>query len=171
MTDPEIRLLQALFIRENVYPQALVTGFYGSFTEAAVKRFNGKYRLVPQDSPEYGVAGTSTRPKLNERYAILFPATPGTVSLDKNLVRGMRDPDVIILQRLLNRDSETRVAAAGPGSPGNETDSFGSLTEDAVRRFQVKNGIVNSGTPTTTGFGRAGPRTRAELNRRYGIQP
>ena len=171
MTDPEIRLLQILLIREEVYPQALVTGFYWSLTEAAVKRFNDKYDLVPQDSPEYGAAGTSTRPKLNERYAMLFPTTPGAMSLNKNLVRGMRDPDVRTLQQFLNRDSETRVAASGPGSPGNETDSFGSLTEGAVKRFQVKHGIVSSGTPTTTGFGRAGPRTRAELNLRYGIQP
>ena len=41
---------------------------------------------------------------------------------------------------------------------------YGALTEAAVKRFQQKNGIVSSGTPTTTGYGTVGPKTRAALN-------
>jgi peptidoglycan hydrolase-like protein with peptidoglycan-binding domain len=44
------------------------------------------------------------------------------------------------------------------------TGYYGSLTAAAVRRFQVFYGIVSSGTPGTTGFGRVGPVTLARMN-------
>ena len=47
---------------------------------------------------------------------------------------------------------------------GLVTGYFGSLTQAAVQRFQVAQGIVSSGTPTTTGYGHVGPATIARLN-------
>ncbi|MCH8106547.1 MAG: peptidoglycan-binding protein [Proteobacteria bacterium] len=47
---------------------------------------------------------------------------------------------------------------------GLVTGYFGPLTENAVKNFQKKNGIVNSGSPETTGFGQVGPKTRSKLN-------
>lgn len=47
---------------------------------------------------------------------------------------------------------------------GLVTGYFGPLTAAAVRRFQVFYGIVSSGTPSTTGFGRVGPVTMAKMN-------
>ncbi len=44
------------------------------------------------------------------------------------------------------------------------TGYFGPLTEAAVQRFQAAQGIVSSGTPGTTGYGRVGPQTMARLN-------
>ncbi len=41
---------------------------------------------------------------------------------------------------------------------------YGSLTEGGVRMFQTSEGIVSSGSPSTTGFGRVGPITLAHLN-------
>ncbi|PIR18600.1 MAG: hypothetical protein COV48_06610, partial [Elusimicrobia bacterium CG11_big_fil_rev_8_21_14_0_20_64_6] len=61
-------------------------------------------------------------------------------------------------------DSDTKIAVTGVGSPGNETDYFGAMTENAVQRFQVKYGIVSSGAPQTTGYGVVGPKTMAKLN-------
>jgi hypothetical protein len=37
------------------------------------------------------------------------------------------------------------------------------MTEKALEHFQEKSGIVATGTPETTGFGRVGPRTLALL--------
>ena len=47
---------------------------------------------------------------------------------------------------------------------GLVTGYFGALTQAAVQRFQVAQGIVSSGAPETTGYGRVGPTTRARIN-------
>lgn len=66
----------------------------------------------------------------------------------KDLYFGLTDPDVTNLQRYLNSHGYT-VAAAGPGSPGHETDFYGHLTQEAVARLQKANGIY----PTAGYFG------------------
>jgi peptidoglycan hydrolase-like protein with peptidoglycan-binding domain len=75
----------------------------------------------------------------------------------------MRGDDVMYLQQILNKDVDTQIASTGLGSPGNESAYFGPLTEKAVQRFQVKHGIVSSGTPQTSGFGAVGPKTLLKL--------
>ena len=91
-------------------------------------------------------------------------ATPTAVSASpvftSGLDRGMRNADVKRLQQLLNSVADTRIAESGPGSSGNETEFFGSLTEQAVQKFQVKYGIAQSGD---AGYGYVGPKTRAKL--------
>jgi hypothetical protein len=47
----------------------------------------------------------------------------------------MRGPDVLCLQQYLNAHGES-LAQSGPGSPGEETDYFGSLTFNTLVRFQ-----------------------------------
>lgn len=47
---------------------------------------------------------------------------------------------------------------------GLVTGYYGSLTVAAVQKFQAYHGIVSSGTPTTTGYGRVGPSTLAKMN-------
>lgn len=47
---------------------------------------------------------------------------------------------------------------------GLVTGYFGQLTKAGVERFQTAQGIVSSGTPTTTGYGRVGPTTQAAIN-------
>ncbi|MEK9184842.1 MAG: hypothetical protein AAB866_01600 [Patescibacteria group bacterium] len=84
-----------------------------------------------------------------------------STSFTKPLSKGVSGTDVRTLQIILNSDSDTRVADTGAGSQGNETETFGSLTEKAVGKFQVKYGIANPGDP---GYGTVGPKTRAKLN-------
>ena len=64
---------------------------------------------------------------------------------------------------MLNSDPDTQIAASGAGSPGQETNYFGSATKKAVQKFQVKYGIASSGDEKTTGFGLVGPKTMAKL--------
>lgn len=67
---------------------------------------------------------------------------------ERDLQKGMEHPDVKRLQQLLNFDPETQVASTGDGSPGQETEFYGNLTEGAVRRFQAKHGVVSFGHET-----------------------
>lgn len=47
---------------------------------------------------------------------------------------------------------------------GLVTGYFGPLTQAGVQKFQIAQGIVSSGSPSTTGFGRVGPATMARIN-------
>ncbi len=81
----------------------------------------------------------------------------------KILKFGATSLDIKRLQQILHSDSDTKVASSGVGAPGKETNYFGSLTRKAVQKFQCKHKIVCSGTPTTTGYGNFGPKTRAKI--------
>lgn len=46
---------------------------------------------------------------------------------------------------------------------GTVSGYYGALTVAAVQRFQVKNGIVTSGSPSSNGYGAVGPRTASAM--------
>ena len=72
------------------------------------------------------------------------PASVSTISavFTRTLTAGASGADVLRLQRLLNSDPTTRIASSGVGSPGNETDYYGGLTQKAVEKFQEKWGVA-----------------------------
>ncbi len=85
-------------------------------------------------------------------------------AFSRNLKRGFVGEDVRELQILLNADPFTKITNEGPGSPGEETDYFGLLTEQAVIRFQEKykrEVLIPAGLSTGSGF--VGSLTRAKL--------
>lgn len=88
------------------------------------------------------------------------------IELERNLTIGDVGADVTQLQKFLNRDSATVVSLSGLGSLGQETDTFGSKTADAVRRFQEKYAdeiLVPGGLTHGTGF--VGSATREKINK------
>jgi len=184
LTSPDVKRLQQLL---NSDPDTQVaasgvgslgneTDFYGSLTEKAIQKFQAKYGISDSGDPGYGFVGPLTIARLVLIYqskvfttpAVSAPGIPSQVtgvsaSFSRTLLRGMSGGDVKRLQQLLNSDPDTQVAASGVGSPGNETDFYGSLTAQAIQKFQAKYGIVSSGSPATTGYGLVGPATRAKL--------
>lgn len=87
---------------------------------------------------------------------------PAPEGLSANLSFGMEHPQVLTLQKLLNAKGFT-IAPDGPGSPGNETQKFGSLTRVAVRKFQCEVMQICSGDEYSNGYGYVGVKTRAAL--------
>lgn len=82
-----------------------------------------------------------------------------------NLSLGSSGTQVLALQKILNRDSDTHVADTGVGSPGNETNYFGLLTKAAVIRFQEKYvSEILSPSGLLQGNGYVRFYTRAKLN-------
>lgn len=82
------------------------------------------------------------------------PTAPATTSCAgiTTMGPGASGPGVSQLQQFLARDSSVYPEAIVSGF-------YGSLTLAAVQRFQVKNNIVSTGLPSTTGYGRVGPKT------------
>ncbi len=87
---------------------------------------------------------------------------PSKASGFTNLVFGQTHPDVIDVQRRLNEAGFT-IADAGPGSVGNETSMFGTLTRVALRRFQCAEEIACSGDEYSTGYGLYNEETHEAL--------
>lgn len=58
----DVRQLQEFLIKEGVYPEARITGYFGILTKNAVVRFQQKYGIFPQ----IGYVGMKTRAKIQE---------------------------------------------------------------------------------------------------------
>lgn len=62
MSGDDVKALQAILAADpNIYPEGLVTGFYGRLTSEAVKKFQKKYGIEM-----LGLVGPKTLKKLNE---------------------------------------------------------------------------------------------------------
>ena len=109
-------------------------------------------------TPEFDAlcAGDDVVVTTGESYYVHHPSID--FEFTRNLYIGSRGNDVMMLQKVLNLDADTRVAASGVGSAGMETQYFGELTRQAVAKFQAKHGI----SPAAGYFY---PLTRAEMNK------
>jgi fibronectin type 3 domain-containing protein len=67
-----------------------------------------------------------------------FPEIPKEFRFTRHLRFRDKGIDVKYLQIILNADPETRLANSGVGSPGNEVETFGNITLNAVKKFQKK---------------------------------
>lgn len=95
--------------------------------------------------------------------------TPGfSFAMDMRL--GDTDTDVRELQRVLNASVDTVVSLDGEGSSGKETTYFGSLTKNAVIKFQTKyRDSVLTPYGLTSGDGIVNKATRTKLNLLIGV--
>jgi hypothetical protein len=88
-----------------------------------------------------------------------------TFTFTMNLKLGSKGAEVMNLQKFLNSMSDTRVAASGAGSPGNETSTFGPATRAAVIKFQNKYAAdILTPSGLTKGTGNFFAASRAKAN-------
>lgn len=174
----EIRSLQK-FLNANGYTIAASgagspgreTNYYGSLTKAAVKRFQNDQKEM---LAEKGASEGSGYLDLSTRFAIHSfasdapvaapPASSQPSSSSASVIslpplgKGAIGTAVRTLQEFLARDAEVYPEKLVTGY-------FGSLTERAVERFQLKHGVVASASDL--GYGYVGPKTRAKIAELY----
>lgn len=160
----------------------LETTYFGPLTKAAVIKFQEIYAtevLVPVGLTRgTGFFGPSSRAKMNALSKVGMQSTtadtPSATTEDTttpsivftiNLTVGDEKLEVKRLQEALNADPRTRIASSGPGSPGFETTYFGTLTANAVTRFQeLYASEILTPVGLSRGSGYFGPSTRAKMN-------
>jgi peptidoglycan hydrolase-like protein with peptidoglycan-binding domain len=150
--DIEVEHLQEVLALENVsFPENLITGYFGSITENALKKFQVKHGL-----PVTGIVDTATQKKLNTvSQAETRLAIPGDfVVFSTDMKLGDRGEAVKDLQEfLVYEGSYTQALVSG---------YFGSLTRNAVMKFQRKYSI----TPVS---GYVGYKTRHRMQQLTGF--
>jgi hypothetical protein len=68
MSSSDVRRLQTLLAtKPEIYPEGLITGYFGQLTKKAVQRFQLNYKVVSSKyDPGFGYVGPKTRTKLQE---------------------------------------------------------------------------------------------------------
>ena len=147
-SSDQIALIQQALTDLNFY-YADITGNFGAKTETAVKKFQKRYNLT-----QTGVADEATVRLISELSGIAI-STDGMVTSagasfytdgTTTLRYGMKSDAV----RRLQEDLKTLNYYTG-----TVTGNYGTITQEAVRRFQKKNGLAADGI--------AGPRTLSKL--------
>jgi hypothetical protein len=95
-----------------------------------------------------------------ESATVSSDAIPSSGSFKKSLKIGLKDNDVMALQKFL------KLQGASIYPEGLATGYFGKATEKAIQKFQEKYGIAASGD---AGYGIVGPMTRAKINSLLGL--
>lgn len=129
--DIEIEHLQELLAADkDSYPEKYVTGYFGSLTEAALKRFQSKHRL-----PQTGMVDAATQKELNtvslSETKLEIPID--FVVFDTDLKRGDQGDAVKNLQQYLIYEGSYKEAII--------SSYFGNYTHKAIKIFQGKYSI------------------------------
>ncbi len=106
---------------------------------------------------------TTTQLRTDTTASATKPVCADTFS--RNFRLGMSHEEVKLIQRFLNAQTDTIVAASGEQSKGKETTSFNARTVSAVKKFQQKYAadvLAPVNEPQPTGFW--GPFTRRKAN-------
>lgn len=158
-TSADITVLQKFLIAADRGSAAVrlkaagATGYFGNVTKAALVEYQTAAELKPSGVVDEKTYALVFAQAMSESVATL-PTQPFTAFMfSRDLEMGMRGTDVLELQKFLNTNGFF-IAETGDGSPGNETQYFGSLTRAALAKYQTSKGIAPAA-------GYLGPKTRA----------
>jgi len=165
--------LQRFLTQTGDFTYPTITGYFGSVTATAVKKYQCRLNIVCSGTPTttgYGQLGPSTRRAVTERRGISNitqapttqttttqqPAATTEFTLTRNLYIGTRGNDVTKLQTFLK--------TTGDFTYPEITGYYGNVTAQAVQRYQCREMSICGGTTNSNGYGVVGPRTRALLH-------
>ena len=134
MTGDDVSNLQA-YLKQfiELYPEGLVTGYFGQLTQRAVQRFQSAYGIVSSGDPAttgYGLVGPMTRAKLNELIGV-----SSATSLDDGGA-----------QTLTTETAVTNITAV----PQTETTTTGTVTAGTSQYATTTEPIIKTGTGSTS---------------------
>jgi len=140
-------LQELLAIDPSVYPEGLITNYFGSLTDKAVKKIQEKFTVpvtgVVDEKTREVIISNSVKQKIIERNDV-----PEIASLSSNISVGMKGSSVSYLQKYLASKGFLKIEFV--------TGYFGEITRQAVVDFQKSNNISPA-----SGF--VGPKTRAKI--------
>ncbi|WP_100374110.1 C40 family peptidase [Bacillus sp. FJAT-45037] len=146
MTDQDVTELQNALKDQGFFTHEQATGYYGTITEDAVRKFQAANNLTVD-----GIAGRQTFAALQASGSApaVAPSTPApSVEVQESTIlrRGAKSSQVGNLQQALKEKGYYSHSI---------TNVYGSITEEAVRKFQAANNLTADGI--------AGPQTFAAL--------
>jgi len=151
----------ALFVFSPIFTQASVA----DDLRAQISALLAQVEQLQKDLVEVE-KGTPTTPSetipTEVSPTVTTTTNTGTVCplITRSLKRGIRGQDVRELQKYLR--------STGDFTFSTETDYYGRVTEEAVQKWQKRNGVVSQGKPSSTGFGVFGPKTRTVYGKMCG---
>ncbi len=161
VTHQEVAELQRFLSNDStIYPEKLVTGYYGNLTVNAVKRFQGGAGLLQSGKVDMATmnalcmifeqfvlqtGGYSEPAKVATTTAKAITQAPQDFSssgsscpFDRELSLGNKNNAVTELQKFLSNDESIYPEKMVTGY-------YGNLTVNAIKRFQAKAGLLQSG--------------------------
>lgn len=130
-TGEDVTLLQEFLAQDpDVYPEGLVTGYFGPLTEAAVQRFQEKNNIVSSGNPEstgYGLVGPLTRETLNtslgETNLFVADSSSGELTIvdETTLENGLANGEIADYIEIDSTTTSTSTPTAASALPPIET--------------------------------------------------
>jgi peptidoglycan hydrolase-like protein with peptidoglycan-binding domain len=156
----DVLLLQELLRkRPDIYPEGLVTGYYGPLTKRAVQKFQDIYKITRPTIYGYGFVGPLTTNRINTVFSqstVNTKIPQQTESEYSDVVQfalTSEGQDVVLIQQYLSISPDIY-------PEGLVTGYYGPATKRAVERFQTLHRIVKKNSPS---YGVVGPVTFEKL--------
>jgi len=170
-----VELQDLLSLFPDVYPEGLVTGYFGPMTERAVKKFQEKY--AGEILSSYGLSegtgfvGSTTRAKLNELAleSVPAPVIPVVLATPAEIEEEKKSPVFLYLAEKIGQDDAEIVAALLMGRGFSLTEEFiDEFITEYSPGYDADNDVTIIGDPEAPYYLEI---TKNSLDRLYGYSP
>ncbi|MEK7192470.1 MAG: fibronectin type III domain-containing protein [Patescibacteria group bacterium] len=130
LKGPDVGALQKFLARDKeIYPEGLITGYFGKLTEMAVKRWQSNYKIEP-----VGMVGPKTRAKLKE---ILEAQPPASATPTEKVQLPQDTVAPVVDEESIRVTSITSTSAIISWNTDELSDSAVRFTDDAPCKTSI----------------------------------